>query len=135
MCKSMCKSSECQMNTTVCNVKVQHIRPKYDNLMQWMADPDNVYIGRRGVVFIDGKRFPEQDSPFANPFKIDAKAVDGDDTVSREKVIDDYRTYIKAKIESGDVDLKSLRGHMLGCWPKKCHGDVLLELLQRASAT
>lgn len=40
------------------------------NLKEWMNDPNNVYIERRGIVFIDGKRFPEQDSPYANPFKV-----------------------------------------------------------------
>ena len=116
--------------TTACNVKVQHIRPKYKNLKEWMDDPDNVYIGRRGIVFIDGKRFPEQDSVFANPFKIRSSEALSEQA-SREKVIDDYRTYIKQKIENGSVDLESLRGKALGCWcrPNRCHADVLLELL------
>jgi len=41
------------------NVKVKFIRQKgYDNLEKWMDDPNNEYIGRPGVVFIDNKRFP-----------------------------------------------------------------------------
>ena len=43
--------------TTCVNVKVKYIRPFYNNLKEWMEDENNVYIGRKGVVFIDGKRF------------------------------------------------------------------------------
>lgn len=42
---------------SVVNVKVANLRPHYNNLREWMQDEDNVYIGRKGVVFIDGKRF------------------------------------------------------------------------------
>jgi hypothetical protein len=45
---------------SVVNCKVQYIRPKYNNLKEWMNDPNNIYIGRGGVVFIDKKRFPAQ---------------------------------------------------------------------------
>jgi len=38
----------------VVNVRVKSIRPKYNNLKEWIADGSNVYIGRGGVVFIDG---------------------------------------------------------------------------------
>ena len=52
-------------------MKVQHIRPKgYENLRAWCTDESNEYIGRRGVVFIDKKRYPEEDSVWANPYKI-----------------------------------------------------------------
>jgi Domain of unknown function (DUF4326) len=108
----------------VVNVKVARIRPKYCNLKKWVEDSDNVYIGRKGVVFVDGKRFPEQASPFANPFKITP-------TCSREKVLQMYTTYITDKIQRGEVDLLQLVGKRLGCWcaPKACHGDVLVNLL------
>ena len=58
------------MTTTVVNVKVENIRPEYQNLKEWMNDENNVYIGRGGIVFIDGERFPKQNSEWANPFKI-----------------------------------------------------------------
>jgi len=63
--------------TRVVNVKVAHIRPKYNNLAEWMADPNNVYIGRRGIVFIDKVRFPKENSAFANPFKIKKGSEEG----------------------------------------------------------
>ena len=40
----------------VVNCKVANIRPKYENLQEWMEDPNNVYIGRGGIVFINNQR-------------------------------------------------------------------------------
>ena len=120
------------MTTEVANVKVACIRPKYQNLKVWMEDPNNVYIGRRGIVFIDGVRYPPKDSIFANPFKV---GKNGD----REEVIAKYREYIIDKIESGEIPLEeveNLEGKTLGCWchdikekGPPCHGDVLVEIL------
>lgn len=110
----------------IVNVKVAHIRPKYDNLKEWMKDSSNVYIGRRGVVLIDKRRFPEKDSIWANPFKI------GD--MTREEVIKKYEVYIRKRLEE-EPELKeqllSLKGKTLGCWckPEACHGDVLMRLI------
>ncbi len=56
---------------SVVNVKVANIRPiGYENLQQWIADPNNIYIARRGVVFVNGVRYPSQDSKCANPFPV-----------------------------------------------------------------
>lgn len=103
-------------------VKVDKIRPKYNNLEIWMNDPNNVYIGRRGIVFIDKVRFPKEDSIWANPFKIDK---DG----NRDEVIEKYRKYILGKPELLNR-LSELKGKTLGCWcsPEPCHGDILKEL-------
>lgn len=108
---------------SVCNVRVKHIRPKYDNLKEWCEDPNNYYIGRRGIVFVDGKRYPPQDSLFANPYKAGR---DG----TLEEVLAKYRVYIVDKINNG-LNIEVLRGKNLGCWcsPNPCHGDILLELL------
>lgn len=108
----------------VVNVKVVYIRPKYANLKEWMKNPNNIYIGRRGIVFVDGIRFPPNDSPFANPFKITT-------SVTREDVINNYRIYIKKKVVDNLVNIEDLRDKTLGCWchPEACHGDVLIELL------
>lgn len=107
----------------VVDVKVGSIRPMYKDLKEWCADPNNVYIGRRGVVFIDGERYPKVDSPWHNPFKI---GKDGD----RREVLKKYKEYIIKKLP--DMDIDSIRNKTLGCWcsPEPCHGDVLLELLE-----
>ena len=46
------------MNHPLVNVRVKNIRPGYANLREWMSDERNKYIGRHGIVFIDGARFP-----------------------------------------------------------------------------
>lgn len=113
--------------TSVVNVHVKFIRPKYNNLKEWMADPNNVYIGRKGVVFVDGKRFPLTDSVWANPFKI-TRDMSSDQTVDvYEKWIRDYLKMYPQMLEA----LKTLRGKTLGCWckPERCHGDVLASII------
>jgi hypothetical protein len=39
-------------------------------MKEWIKDPNNVYIGRAGVVFINKQQYPKQISILANPFKI-----------------------------------------------------------------
>lgn len=109
---------------SVINVKVVHIRPKYQNLKEWIQDPNNVYIGRGRVIFIDNARYPAQDSIWCNPFKIGTNG-------NREEVLNKYNAYIRRKITSESLNLDTLRGKQLGCWckPEPCHGDILLELL------
>ena len=108
-------------------MKVAHLRPQYENLRDWTEDRSNVYIGRAGVVFIDGRRFPPRPSCWANPFKIQA-------TVSRDDVLAKYETYIRERVRSApeQYDIETLRGKRLGCWchPEPCHGDVLVRLLE-----
>ncbi len=117
--------------TTVVNCKVKYIRPKYDNLEEWINDKDNVYIARAGVVFVNKKRYPPSSSKFANPFKI---GKDG----TREEVIIKYRNHITNKVENDKSfkdELLSLKGKKLGCWchPLECHGDILVELIEKYS--
>lgn len=125
--------------THVVNVKVKYIRPKYNDLKEWVEDSENnVYIGRKGIVFVEDKetgkksRYPKEDSLWANPYKIDKNT-------SREQVIEKYHQYIINKIEKENLyfELEKLRGKNLGCWCKEpgpnilCHGDVLVELLNK----
>jgi len=112
---------------SVVNCKVKNIRPKYKNLKEWMDDKNNIYIGRKGVVFIDHVRFPQYSSNFANPYKI---GKDG----SREEILVKYKDYIVNKLKNDKelvMELLSLKGKNLGCWccPERCHGEILLELI------
>jgi len=116
---------------SVVNCRVKNIRPDYQNLKEWMRDDDNIYIGRAGVVFIDGQRYPKRSSAFCNPYKIGAHG-------TRTSVLKKYRTYIKARLESEPdlVDeLISMAGKNLGCWcaPEPCHGHILLRLIESYS--
>ena len=90
------------MSTRLVNVSVKNIRPKYKNLKEWMEDKDNIYIGRKGVVFIDNERYPKFDSPFANPFKIKKtdkreKKEEEEQEKEREIVLKKYQKYIFTK--------------------------------------
>jgi len=119
-----------QYLTSVVNVKVKNIRPKYDNLREWMEDPNNVYIGRHGVVFIDNERFPKQGSIFANPFTVKE--------YGREQVLEKYKIWLKEQIKKGKItkeQILALKGKSLGCWchPEPCHGDVLVEFINEYS--
>ena len=117
---------------SVVNCKVKFLREEgYANLKEWVANPQNVYVGRAGVVFVkEGEkqeRFPKTASPFCNPFKV---GKDG----TRDEVIAKFREFLRAKIQSHPAfldELLLLKGKTLGCWckPEACHGDVLLEVV------
>lgn len=113
---------------SIVNCKVKYIRPKYNNLQEWITDPKNVYIGRSGVVFIDNERFPKVSSNFANPFKI---GKDG----TRDEVIEKYKKYIDNRLKNDaklQQELIGMKNKNLGCWcsPESCHGNVLLQLME-----
>lgn len=116
------------METTLIKVTVANIRPEYQNLHYWRLDKNNVYIGRKGVVFIDGVRYPLENSPWCNPYKIST-------TLDRDQCIEKYRKYIIEKIEKENLqqELLKLKGKTLGCWcsPEPCHGDVLIDLINQ----
>jgi hypothetical protein len=98
----------------VVNVKVANIRPKYNNLEEWINDPN--------TAFINGRRYPERDSPYCNPYKI---GIDG----NREDVLLKFEKMFKSKPELIERAKKELKGKDLGCWchPEKCHADILLK--------
>jgi hypothetical protein len=72
----------------------------------------DVYIGRP--------------SKWGNPFTI---GKDG----TREEVVMKYIDWLMRQPELLK-DIAELKGKVLGCWchPKKCHGDVLAELVNRS---
>lgn len=113
----------------IINVKVANIRPKYNNLKEWIDDTEkNTYIGRAGIVFIDGERYPKVSSIWANPFKIGK--------YSREECLIKYESYITDKINNDNNllnELLQLKGKQLGCWchPEQCHGDILIKLIKQ----
>ena len=83
---------------------------KQTNVVNRYKSAFDVYIGRG--------------SKWGNPFKI---GVDGD----RKTVINLYREWIIHQPVFNDIE--ELRGKTLGCFchPLPCHGDVLIEFLER----
>ena len=123
------------MTTRIVNVRVKYIRNADDGwicekvkptLKDWMDDDENVYIGRRGCILIDKRRFPEKNSEYANPYKV---GKDG----TLDEVLEKYEIYLRKKLEDDTfkVSFLTLKGKRLGCWckPNKCHGDIILKIL------
>ena len=88
---------------SVVNIRMKNgKRPYYD-----------IYIGRktRNTEFI-------KDSKWHNP----------------RLTLEEYELYIRNAIEETPeyFNLDELKGKILGCWckPKKCHGDVLLHMIE-----
>jgi len=79
----------------------------------------DVYIGR--AVPEHGRRASKWGNPFVMADESDAE---------RERAIAAYREWVMKQPELMG-SLEELRGRRLGCWcaPKRCHGDVLVELI------
>lgn len=110
----------CTLKTQVINVKKQNLLllGKKD-FQECLNDPNFVYIGRR-VVYVNGTFESKWRNPFPAKF------------FGRDECIEAYRQYIISKPELLQ-DLHELKGKVLGCWckPDKCHGDVLIELINQ----
>lgn len=121
--------------TTIDNVRVIHIRPRYNNLREWCQDPNNVYIGRKHIV--DNYQYPPQDSLFANPFKVPKGTID------TTPYLIAYENHLRRLLIDPSIfnQFLNLRGKNLGCWcaeydaagirlnPDQCHGDSIVKLL------
>jgi Domain of unknown function (DUF4326) len=160
---SLSKNSSEKKKTKLINARVSYLRPRYNDLADWMKKKNHVYIGRGRIVFIDKNkieggpklmssvqndehevtrvRFPFKDSPWANPFK---SPRDG----TLFEVLAKYHIYIQNKIKNKEVDLEEIRGKTLACWCVKtatrkvksqdkwtCHGECLLSLLDETDSS
>jgi len=119
--------------TTQC-LKVSSLRKDYDdpniNLEKWLNDPNNVYVGRPGRIFIGSgpsKRiFHYKGSKFSNPYKLSEYDLD----TSLKK----YKKHLtKQRLDSPGV-LKDLRGKVLGCFCDqseggRCHAQILASMV------
>lgn len=123
----------------VASLRAGHACAPAPDLRVWMTQPDNVYIGRRGVVFVEAPdalkvRWPPHDSEWANPHKVaDASAE------ARSSAVAAYETDLRRRLAAGTAaaddlraSLRALKGKLLGCWcaPRPCHGDVLVRLIE-----
>ena len=108
-------------STKIINIKKKNLLLLgYDDLEDWLKDPNHVYIGRNMSVYVKGAN----NSKWKNPFS--AKKY------GRDKCIDMFKNYIEKDQNLMD-SLKELDGKTLGCWckPEACHGDILIELLNK----
>ena len=103
-------------------VKVSSLRIKYGkdyNIKEWMKDPNHLYVGRRGRVFVDKVPFYYEGSIWGNPFK------KGD----IKDILQKYKDHVIGS-ELKDK-LRELEGKALGCFcneNSECHAKILAEL-------
>lgn len=107
------------MQTKVQNCKKENlIKLGFTDLETCLKDPNHVYIGRNMSFYVKGAN----QSKWANPFSVKK--------FGRDKCLELYKEYI---LENKELlkDIKELEGKTLFCWcfPEKCHGDILVELL------
>jgi hypothetical protein len=88
--------------------------------IRWWVEqsPKHTYIGRGSI--------------WGNPFSHLAVSAAEFQVRTRDEAIEKYREYILGRVDLL-AQLDSLRGMVLGCWclPKRCHGEILIELLCR----
>jgi len=95
----------------MCNIKIINIKKQKE-------EPYDLYIGRTNH-WLD-----LEESKWANPFHMKNEG-------QREEVLRNYKSYI---LQTSTLynSLHELEGKTLACYcsPKKCHGDILIELLE-----
>jgi hypothetical protein len=117
-------------NISIVSMKVGYLRTiGYKSLAHWMNDPNNMYLGRSGRLWItlEGTKniFYYPGSIFGNIFKL-SDCVDVNDCLVK------YKNYILNNKELYD-SLDKLKGKNIGCFcdiEKPCHIKVLLMLLK-----
>ncbi len=91
----------------------------YDDFEDWNSNKDNVYIGRNMNYYVKGAI----KSKWCNPYPVKKYGLD--------KCLEMYKKYL---YDSGLIDdIEELRDKNLGCWcaPSSCHGDILLDILEK----
>ena len=123
--------------TTAMCIAVNNLRKEgYADLEQWMAHQDNLYVGRRGRIFItdpitkEKRIFHYGDSKWGNPFKV------GKGGYSLSESIALFRDRLE---KTGlDNEVGELRGKTLGCFCDQseiCHAQVLADLANKKATT
>lgn len=111
----------------VINVKKKNLNSiGYQNIKEWLECEDNVYIGRYMRINVDGKLHYIPGSIFKNPFTLKQ--------YTRSESLHMYENYLLNKLHEDKHFLREflkLRNKKLGCWckPEKCHGDIILKIL------
>lgn len=102
---------------SVVNVKKMHLKQQgFTDFEDWAKDPSHLYIGRNMNFYVKGTF----ESKWKNPFTVKKHGID--------KCLILYEQLIRETLYD---DLEELDGKVLGCWckPNRCHGDILIRLL------
>jgi exodeoxyribonuclease-3 len=114
-------------NTSAVCTKVSNLRKEgYENFKEWLKDDNNIYVGRRGRMFVNKEIFHFTGSKWSNPYKV------SEDHYSLYESIILYKQHL---ITSGLIyNLEELRGKKLGCFCDQtqiCHAQVLVDILEK----
>ena len=108
-------------------IKISSLRVKYGenhNLEEWMKDPNHLYVGRKGRIFVNGKYYGYSDSIWCNPYKVSEK------NYALEVSLKLYENHILNSVDLKNR-LKELEGKALGCFceeTSECHAKILVRL-------
>ena len=103
---------------SVVNVKKEHLQKNgYKDFQDWAKNPNHIYIGCGMSIYVTGTTL----SKWQNPFHVKKYGLNTS--------LEMYEKYIRQSVLYDYLD--ELRGKLLGClcYPEKCHGDVLIKLL------
>jgi hypothetical protein len=125
--------------TGVVNVKkAELVKNGYKDFNDWKSRKGNVYIGRDMSLYVDGAI----GSIWGNPYRVAKPKVKNNESnksnkskitsYTLEESLKKYREHIESRADLIEK-LPELKGKTLGCWckPNKCHGDVLVELVEK----
>ena len=115
-------------NSKRISVLVKYLRKiGYENFKEWLTYPENIYVGRKGRIFVDKLYFQYSGSKWANPYKV------GKNHYTLKKSLKLYKKYLINNLLK-ENNIEELRGKNLGCFcdkNNKCHVDVLINQLNR----
>jgi hypothetical protein len=101
-------------------VKVARLRErKYSNLEEWLNETNNLYVGRRGRIFIthgkDKRIFHYSELKWSNPFKVN-------DQTDLKTSLEKYNSYLYT---SGLFNhISELKGKNLGCFCQERNKEI-----------
>mmetsp|Transcript_56566 Transcript_56566/g.106111 ORF Transcript_56566/g.106111 Transcript_56566/m.106111 type:complete len:156 (-) Transcript_56566:250-717(-) len=139
-CKSSGQEQEvCDGGVAAVSVRVAALRASgYTDFQAWLADAKNLYVGRRGRIFIHSngsKRiFHYVGSKWQNPYAVGS--------ISRQEACKKYESALLSGMLKDPQDgkplhqkLSELKGYRLGCWckPQACHADILAALANQTA--
>jgi hypothetical protein len=117
-------------------VAVKYLRsslPRYDNIREWQENSKNLYVGRRGRIFINGVIYHYKQSPWANPYKVHK-----DDSNLNEALVK-YSKDLDILLTNDKMREEFMRLYdydEIGCYcepHKRCHCDVIIAKLTELS--
>ena len=127
----MKRATKDSLPTGVC-VKVKHLRPRYDNLEEWLTCDTHCLVTRRGRVFIgsgDSRRvFHYSASEWANPFPVKQHGLE-----ASLELYEEHLEKLLKEEERMERFRKLTEMTEIGCFcdPEAlCHRDIILAKLK-----